>query len=195
MLFNTCNGHSAAWETFLFEPKGGNSFSLKSCHGKYFGAEDSGDLSANSASAGAGEIFERHLVGPVDAVPFPRLKKLLHDCVGKLGRAAGRASDAGAEAGAPAAETRTQAVVLGRVRIGRWKEKGAKLVPLPRDRLAVSNVPVNPQAPEWKDRFEVEVIGSAVKVRRVDAGKLNRGWNQDLVLEFSDGGPAEPAPP
>ena len=144
-------------------------------------------------------MFERHAV-----TPLSRLTRLTHYCVGKLGRAAGRAPDAGADAGALAAGTPTAGqlqlppAVLGRVSIGSWTgegERGPKLAQLPRQCLAVSNVPVNPQNPTWADRFEVEVTGSTVKVWRVDAGMLNHGWAQELVLEFSAGGPVKPVPP
>ena len=62
--------------------------------------------------------------------------------------------------------------------VGASPRSNTKIVELPVPGLRVSPTPVNPQQPNWKDKFEVDVQGTTLTVRRL------RGFNWGQPLEL-----------
>jgi len=66
------------------------------------------------------------------------------------------------------------------IEVGNSRSNTKSNVQLPIGDMRCSNVPQNPQRPEWRDRFAIQTEGDKLSVRRLDS---NGGWGQHLQLK------------
>jgi len=134
-----------------------------------------------STAAGRMPKLQAWLQDAVALVPFCR-PKAQGEIISLLGArlAAAATSEAPVAAAGPAALGPLDAPQGERLRIPVGASPtNSKRVRLPLPDLIVSPNPVNEQDPRWQDSFSVEVDGTLLTVRRVDA---DGGWSQDLEL-------------